>query len=122
MNELVEEWKPIIGYEGLYEVSNLGNVQSLCAGRWKVRMIRKPVPDKDGYLTLNIKKNGKYKCVKIHRIVAQAFIPNPHNLPTINHIDEDKKNNRIDNLEWCSHKYNNNYRGKAQRHNKPVIQ
>lgn len=117
-----EEWRPVIGYEGLYEVSNLGNVRSLCAGRWKTRMDRKPVPDKDGYLTVNIKKNGKYKCAKIHRIVAEAFIPNPNNYPAINHMDEDKTNNRFDNLEWCTNKYNNNYHGKAQRCNKPVIQ
>lgn len=119
---MTEEWKPVVGFEGLYEVSNFGNVKSICAGRWKSTMIRKPVPDRDGYLTVNLKKNGKYVCAKIHRLVAKAFISNPNNLPQINHKDEDKANNRADNLEWCDCRYNNNYNDRPKRFYKPVIQ
>ena len=119
---MTEEWRPIQGYVGLYEVSNIGNVRSLCAGRWHTTMMRKPVPDKNGYLTVNIKKNGKYKCAKIHRLVAEAFLDNPENHPQINHKDENKANNCVDNLEWCTSKYNNNYNDKPKRCYKPVIQ
>lgn len=119
---MIEEWKPIIGYEGLYEVSNLGNVKSLCAGRWHKEMMRKPVKDKDGYLTVVLKKYGKYKCFKVHRLVAQAFIPNPNELPQVNHIDEDKTNNTNGNLEWCTSQYNNAYNDRPKRFHKPVIQ
>lgn len=119
---MTEEWRPIQGYVGLYEVSNIGNVRSLCAGRWHTTMMRKPVPDKNGYLTVNIKKNGKYKCAKIHRLVAEAFLDNPENHPQINHKDENKANNCVDNLEWCTSKYNNNYNDKPKRYYKPVVQ
>lgn len=122
MKTISEEWRAVVGYEGLYEVSNFGNVKSLCAGRYKAIIKRKPVPDKDGYLTVNIKKGGKYKCAKIHRLVAEAFLDNPNNYPQVNHIDENKTNNRVDNLEWCTCEYNNNYNGKPKRCYKPVIQ
>ena len=117
-----EIWKPIVDYEGLYEISNRGNVRSLCAGRWKSRIMRKPVKDKDGYLTVNLKKNGRYKCAKIHRLVAEAFLDNPNNFPCINHKDENKTNNHVINLEWCTIKYNNNYKGKPAKYFKAVIQ
>lgn len=97
----MEVWKQIKGYEGLYEVSNLGRVKSLCAGRWRTEMIRKPVKDKDGYLTISLKKNGKYSNFKIHRLVALSFIPLVAGLDQINHKDEDKTNNCVENLEWC---------------------
>ena len=115
-----EEWKPVPGYEGLYEVSNMGRVKSLCAGRWKTTMMRKPVPDKNGYQTVNLKKNGKYVNVKIHRLVAEAFIANPNNLPMVNHIDENKANNLHTNLEWCDAKYNNNYGSKPSKFMKRI--
>ena len=83
-------------------------------------MIRKPVPDKDGYLTVNLKKNGRYKCAKIHRLVADAFIRNENGYPMINHIDEDKANNVYTNLEWCDAKYNNNYGSKPSKFMKRV--
>ena len=119
---MIEEWRPVVGFEGLYEVSNLGNVKSLCAGRWKSMMMRKPVPDIHGYQTVNLKKDGKYKNVKIHRLVAMAFLDNPDNLPEVNHKDECKSNNRADNLEWCSRKYNQNYNEHQKIYYKPVIQ
>lgn len=111
----MEIWRDIQGYEGLYQVSNYGRVKSLCAGRWHTEMIRKAVPDKDGYLTVVFKKDNKVSCYKIHRLVASAFISNPNNLPHINHKDENKTNNHVSNLEWCTAKYNNYYHDKCKR-------
>ena len=109
----MEEWKEIPGYEGLYEVSSYGKVRSLdrydsrnCFRKGKVLS---PVKDKDGYLAVFLSCNGKQKTIRIHRLVAKAFLPNPDNLPEVNHLDEDKTNNRVDNLEFCDHKYNINY-------------
>lgn len=118
---VIEKWAPVVGFEGLYEVSNHGRVLSLCAGRWRTKMMRKPVPDKDGYATVNLKKDGRYKCAKIHRLVAEAFIPNPDKLPAVNHRDENKTNNLVNNLEWCDIKYNNNYGSKPSKSFKKVI-
>lgn len=109
-----EEWRDIEGYEGLYQVSNLGNVKSLNYGRSK---IRKPVHTKNGYIDMMLCKNGKCKHHLVHRLVAIAFIPNPDNLPFINHKDENKHNNRANNLEWCTREYNSNY---GTRNNKAV--
>lgn len=119
---MTEEWRPVVGFEGLYEVSSLGNVKSLCAGRWKSTMMRKPVPDVHGYQTVNLKKDGKYKNVKIHRLVAMAFLDNPNEWPEVNHKDEDKTNNRVENLEWCTRQYNQNYNDHQKIYYKPVIQ
>ena len=107
-----EIWKEILGYEGLYEVSNLGRVRNMRTGR-----ILKPGPDKDGYLLVGLYKSGVRTTNKIHRLVGQAFLPNPQNLPQINHKDEDETNNAVSNLEWCDNKYNNNY-----SHAKPILQ
>jgi len=85
-------------------------------------MIRKPVKDKDGYLTVNLKKDGKYECAKIHRLVASAFVPNPNDFPQVNHRDENKQNNSAENLEWCTAKYNNTYNNKHHKYFKPIIQ
>lgn len=108
-----EIWKPVVGYEGLYEVSSLGRVRSL--DRYdsnnhflKGRILRLCV-DTKGYLKVGLSSNGKVKTYMVHRMVVEAFIPNPDNLPEVNHIDEDKKNNRVDNLEMCDRKYNMNY-------------
>lgn len=110
-----EIWKDIEGYEGKYEVSNLGNVRSLnYRGSGKVKLL-KQIPDKDEYKTIQLCKNGKIKTYKVHRLVAIAFIPNPDNLPIINHKDEDKTNNNVNNLEWCTIAYNNNYGTKKER-------
>lgn len=111
-----EEWKDIVGYEGLYQVSNKGNVRSLPRRNAK-NGILKPIITHDGYLTVGLCKNGKGKIYKIHRLVATAFIDNPNNLPCINHINEfDKFDNSVENLEWCTVAYNNNYgTGNARR-------
>ena len=100
----MEEWKNVIGYEGLYEVSNIGNVRNV-----RRNTLLKLSKTNYGYIQVYLYKNGIRTGLKVHRLVAQAFIPNPDNLPQINHLDEDKTNNRVDNLEWCSHKYNVNY-------------
>ena len=114
---MIEEWRPVVGYEGLYEVSNTGQIRSFdryvkySNGRIHLHKgkVLSPIKDKDGYLQVNLCYNGKIHQIKVHRIVAQAFIPNPNNLPQVNHKDEDKTNNSVDNLEWCTVKYNNNY-------------
>ena len=110
-------WRPVVGYEGLYEVSNTGQVRSLnryVKGKGKSYRLQKgkmlsPIKNKDGYLQVNLCCNGKNKMFLVHRLSAQAFLPNPDNLPEINHKDEDKTNNIVDNLEWCDRSYNNNY-------------
>ena len=115
---MIEEiWKPVIGYEGLYEVSSYGRVRSLdryVKGKGESYWLRKgkvlsPEKNKDGYLLVSLCCNGKRYLRTVHRLIAQAFIPNPDNLPEVNHLDEDKTNNRVDNLEWCDRSYNNNY-------------
>ena len=100
----MEEWRAVPGYEGLYMVSNIGNVKSLIKNK-----IIKYFINKKGYRLVSLSKNGIIKKFSVHRLVAQAFIPNPDNLPQVNHKDEDKTNNNVDNLEWCDAKYNNNY-------------
>lgn len=121
-NELKkEEWKPVNGYEGLYAVSNLGRVKSLWYDREK---ILKPQNNGKGYLFVNLYKDGKVKHFLVHRLVATVFIPNPEGLPEINHLDEDKTNNVVSNIEWCNRLYNNNYgnhneRSAASRRNDP---
>lgn len=104
--DMVEEWKDIEGYEGLYMVSNFGRVVSL-QGR-NPRVMKLGMTHK-GYLHVGLQKNKQHKTIVVHRLVARAFIPNPDNLPQVNHKDECKTNNRVDNLEWCTDKYNHNY-------------
>lgn len=99
-----EIWKPVVGYEGLYEVSSYGRVRSLRRGRILTGTI-----NRDGYVRCHIKVNGVLKSHFVHRLVAEAFIPNPDNLSCVNHKDEVKINNSVENLEWCDRKYNNNY-------------
>lgn len=106
---MIEEWRPIEGYEGLYEVSNTGFVR-----RVSDLMVLK-FSDLKGYCRVRLRKDGKRKMYLVHRLVAQAFIPNPLNLPQVNHIDENKKNNNIDNLEWCDQIYNNLYGTRLER-------
>lgn len=105
-----EIWKPIDGYKGLYEISTFGRVKSLvdCHGIKRDKIV-KPLNSRYGYLLVNLYKNKQSKSFRIHRLVAIAFIPNPLNLPFINHKDENKQNNCVENLEWCSPKYNVNY-------------
>lgn len=107
--KIKEIWKDISNYEGRYQISNLGNVKSLNYARTKKEHILKPQIDKDDYKYVNLYKNGKSKHYLVHRLVAQAFIPNKNNLPQINHKDENRQNNSYNNLEWCTCEYNNNY-------------
>ena len=121
MNEI---WKPVVGYEGLYEVSNLGNVRSLAHTTRVAKKdceydcphpskVLRPQTRRHGYLSVCLYgkggKNGRFTQVSIHRLVAEAFIPNPENKTEVNHIDENKQNNRADNLEWMTHKENANH-------------
>ena len=109
----MEIWRDIQGYEGIYKISNLGRVKSLnridSLGRNVPEKIKAIVDNGNGYKVVNLKRNGKQKLFTIHRLVAKAFIPNPDNLPCVNHKDENKANNYANNLEWCTHEYNNNY-------------
>lgn len=134
---MIEIWKPVRDYEGLYEVSNLGRVKSLskfhCTsknysslGYWSKEKILKPIIGVQGYLYVNLYKNKKHNFKRIHILVAQAFIKNPNKFPMINHKDENVMNNVVSNLEWCDNKYNLNYgtvqERKAQKLNKPILQ
>ena len=116
-----EIWKDIQDYEGLYQISNKGRIKSLKRKNVTADKILTPRLDKDGYMLINLYKSNHKTTFKIHRLVAQHFIPNPDNLPQINHKDENKVNNNVTNLEWCSIKYNNNYRNRYSRlpQNKP---
>ena len=106
-------WKPIKGYEGLYEVSDRGSIKALkrivnsgkCHRTWEEHFIKYAV-DANGYFRTNLAKGGVNKTFKIHRLVAEAFIPNPLKLPEVNHIDGNKQNNSVENLEWCNHSEN----------------
>lgn len=104
-----EEWKDIEEYEGLYQVSSMGRVKSLNYNHTNKERILKTGKDKYGYLFVYLYKDGKRKFHKVHRLVAQAFLDNPYNLPFINHKDECKTNNFVDNIEWCTAAYNINY-------------
>ena len=115
----MEEWRLVVGYEGLYEVSNTGQVRSLDKYDTKGRFLRgktlKLLECSNGYLLIGLSKNGIRKVYLVHRLVAEAFIERSDGLYEVNHKDENKKNNSVDNLEWCSKKYNNNYGTKIER-------
>lgn len=101
-----EIWKDIKGYEGLYQISNLGRVKSF---KTKKNKYMTPKDDSRGYLQIQlVNKEGIRKTIKIHRIVAETFIPNPENKPCVDHINTIKKDNRVDNLRWCTKKENSN--------------
>ena len=122
-----EEWKPIPGYEGLYEVSNYGRVRSYKrSSKGKILSPGNTGNNGSGYLFVTLCKDGKAKPCTVHRLVADAFIPNPNKLSQVNHKDENKQNNYFGNLEWCSQAYNNSYGTRTQRmaenNSKPVLQ
>ena len=122
---MLEIWRTAVYdgdiYEGLYKVSNFGRILSLNYNKTGKAKLRTPVEDKDGYLKVGLSKNGKRKTCLVHRLVAQTFIPNPENLPEVNHKDEDKTNNFVflnedgsidkekSNLEWKNHRDNINH-------------
>ena len=132
-----EIWRPVRDFEGLYEVSNLGRVRSV--DRWskykgsdtiqayrKGRLLRQ-FKTKCGYYLVSLSRDGGTRHYSVHRLVAEAFIPNPDNLPEVNHKDENKFNNCADNLEWCTNIYNIHYgtriyRSLTKQHFKPVEQ
>ena len=102
-----EIWKDILEYEGLYQVSNLGRIKSLAnKSNHKKEIIMRQHLNHKGYCVLSLCKNYKRQSKSVHRIVAQAFIPNSNNLPQVNHIDGNKTNNNVNNLEWCNNSYN----------------
>lgn len=127
MEHQSEIWKPIRGYEGSYEVSNLGNVRSLDRKYrgsnqfgssfifTKKGKLLKPKKRKDGYLSVALCNKQKAKHISIHRLVALTFLSNPNNYPVINHKDEDKTNNNVNNLEWCTQSYNINYGSRNEK-------
>ena len=113
-----EIWKPVPGYEGLYEASTYGRIRSIerfvyhrrCKRFQKRKsVILKPSISSRGYYTIVFGINGTRKAYAVHRIIAETFLPNPNNLPVVNHKDENKANNAVSNLEWCTQKYNINY-------------
>lgn len=129
-----EIWKDVPGYEGLYQVSNLGRVKSIYYNRKKCKgwdIKKKPkiirlAKDRHGYYFVRLYNGEKQNRYSVHRLVAMVFLPNPLNLSEVNHKDENPVNNLVDNLEWCSHKYNMNYGTKVKRQkekvSKPVCQ
>lgn len=124
----MEEWKDIPNCKG-YQASNNGKVKSISRVVWNGKgyytipeKILKPTIHKQGYEYLNLCINGKTKRVFVHRLVAETFIDNSNNYPIINHKDENKQNNNVDNLEWCTYEYNNNYGTHKGINKKKIIQ
>jgi hypothetical protein len=115
----MEKWKAVVGYEGLYEVSDEGNVRSVdrvVGTRHLKGRSMKLKKDKYGYLTVGLCMNGRHKYLKIHRLVALAHIPNENDKPHVNHLDEIKHHNHVDNLSWCTPKENANHGTGIARH------
>ena len=130
---MAEVWKDIPGYEGLYQASNCGNIRSLNWGRRNIVRNLYLKPHNKGYLQVELAKDGNKKMITVHRLVAMTFIPNPNELPTINHKAENKCNNNVENLEWCTASYNTAYsrdkhpekyrcRGVPYRHKRKIEQ
>jgi hypothetical protein len=111
----MEIWRDIEGFEDLYQISNEGRVKSLGNNKSRKEKMLKGVKNSNGYLGVGLYKNGKLVRKYVHRLVAEAFIPNPNHYKEVNHKDENKQNNHVDNLEWCSSKYNANYGTRNQK-------
>lgn len=120
IEEKEEIWKTIEGYPN-YQISNLGNVKSLNYNRTRKEKLLRFSKDKYGYLRVTISKEGVKKYIQVHRLVCEAFLQNPFNLPQVNHRNEDKTDNRIENLEYCDAKYNINYGTAIERRSKALI-
>lgn len=109
----MEVWKDVIGYEGIYQVSNTGEVKRIGTYKnqhgkeWTSNKILKPATKSNGYMFVGLSKDNKVSSKHIHRLVAEAFIPNPFNKPTVNHKDGNKSNNTVENLEWVTYLENN---------------
>lgn len=125
-----EIWKDIEDFKGKYQVSNLGRVRSLFTRnqygiKKRIKILSQSV-HRQGYLKITLTDLDKVKIYFVHRLVATHFLPNPNNLPQVNHKNEIKNDNRVENLEWCDAKYNSNYGTKIERHrnkvSKPIIQ
>ena len=120
---MTEEWKPVVGYEGYYEVSNLGRVRSVerlvvsKTGRRRVfpSVVLSLYANCYGRMLVGLWRDNRINRLSVHRLVAMAFLPNPDNLPEVNHKDENPQNNRLDNLEWCTRVYNLNYGTRVER-------
>jgi len=113
-----EEWRPVEGYEGLYEVSNLGRVKSLHPrNSGKIRALK---VKRNGYIAVTLSRNGKLKTVTVHQLVAQAFIPNPRNLKEVNHLNEIKSDNRSENLAWATRRENVLYGTRGENHSRTM--
>ena len=118
-----EVWKPIIiekkgviyNFTGLYEISNLGRVRSLNHNNTGKIKIMKNQKDSRDYFQVGLSKDGERNFFLVHRLVATMFIDNPNELPQVNHKDEDKTNNHVENLEWCTQEYNNSYGTRIER-------
>lgn len=117
VSTITEIWKDIPDFENYYQVSNFGRVRGLARkdnlGRRINSRLLKTHRDKDGYSVVTLTKDKRVKSVKVHRLVAVAFIPNELSLPEVNHVDGNKSNNRVDNLEWCTHKSNHEHARKT---------
>lgn len=107
---MIEEWRPVVGYEELYEVSNTGKVRGL-----KSKKILRDADNGKGYKKVILYKNYSQKTKYLHRLVAEAYIQNIEGYSSVNHIDENKSNNNVTNLEWCDAKYNDNYGTRNER-------
>ena len=118
-----EVWKDVVGYEGKYQVSNKGRVRSSerevsCLRGQKRKVdgrILALIPCTNGYMSVHLSVENKSKIKLVHRLVADAFLPNPNNYPEVNHRDEVRHNNKVDNLEWCTKKYNIHYGNAIQK-------
>lgn len=119
-----EVWKDVKGYEGLYQISNFGNVKSFIGyDHSKKKYVKREkilTPSIGEYKKVQLFKNKKRSTYYIHRLVAQSFVPNPNNYRIVNHKDENKYNNYADNLEWCTHQENMNYGTKQNKHSNKI--